>query len=103
MKIDNRYIRRSHSEAMALEHALLAVDPHGQRLMPVDALEMTSFDEKALRLSLAEIARRSFRGRCKWAASGLHHCRTTGGSGSTMASSQPKRMKRERRKRRKER
>ena len=28
--------------AMALEHALLAVDPHGQRLMPVDALEMTS-------------------------------------------------------------
>ena len=25
--------------AMALEHALLAVDPHGQRLMPVDALE----------------------------------------------------------------
>ena len=28
--------------AMALEHALLAVDPHEQRLMPVDALEMTS-------------------------------------------------------------
>ena len=25
--------------AMALEHALLAVDPHGQRLVPVDALE----------------------------------------------------------------
>ena len=32
--------------AVALEHALLAVDPHGQRLMPVDALEMTSFDQK---------------------------------------------------------
>ena len=31
--------------AMALEHALLAVDPHGQRLMPVDALEMTSTGE----------------------------------------------------------
>ena len=28
--------------SMALEHALLAVDPHGQRLIPVDALEMTS-------------------------------------------------------------
>ena len=27
--------------AIALEQALLAVDPHGQRLMPVDALEMT--------------------------------------------------------------
>ena len=26
---------------MALEDALLAVDPHGQRLIPVDALEMT--------------------------------------------------------------
>lgn len=25
--------------AIALEHALLAVDPHGQRLVPVDALE----------------------------------------------------------------
>ena len=43
---------------MALEHALLAVDPHRQRLMPVEALEMASFGEKALRLSLAEIARR---------------------------------------------
>ena len=43
---------------MALENALLAVDQHGQRLMPVDALEMTSFDEKDLRLSLAETARR---------------------------------------------
>ena len=31
--------------AMALEHALLAVDPHGQRLIPVDALEMTSTGE----------------------------------------------------------
>ena len=31
---------------MALGHALLAVEPHGQRLMPVDALEMTSFDKK---------------------------------------------------------
>ena len=30
--------------AMAQEHALLAVVPHGQRLMPVDALEMTNFD-----------------------------------------------------------
>ena len=28
--------------AMALEHALLAVDPHGQRLIPVDALEINS-------------------------------------------------------------
>ena len=27
--------------AMALEDAMLAVDPHSQRLMPVDALEMT--------------------------------------------------------------
>ena len=27
--------------AMALEHALLAVDSHGQQLIPVDALEMT--------------------------------------------------------------
>ena len=27
--------------AMTLEHALLAVDPHSQRLIPVDALEMT--------------------------------------------------------------
>ncbi len=27
--------------AMALEDALLAVDPNGQRLIPVDALEMT--------------------------------------------------------------
>ena len=31
--------------AMALEHALLAVDPHGQRLIPVDALEMTAAAE----------------------------------------------------------
>ena len=31
--------------AMALEHALLAVDPHGQRLIPVDALEMTAAGE----------------------------------------------------------
>ena len=31
--------------AMALEHALLAVDPHGQRLISVDALEMTSTGE----------------------------------------------------------
>ena len=31
--------------AMALEHALLAVDPHGQRLMPMDALEMTGTDK----------------------------------------------------------
>ncbi len=31
--------------AMALEHALLAVDPHGQRLIPVDALEMTIVGE----------------------------------------------------------
>lgn len=31
---------------------------HGLRLMPVDALEMTSLDEKDLRLSLAETARR---------------------------------------------
>ena len=31
--------------SMALEHALLVVDPHGQRLMPVDALEMTSTGE----------------------------------------------------------
>ena len=30
--------------AMALEHALLAVDPHGQQLVPVDALEMTSVE-----------------------------------------------------------
>ena len=44
--------------AITLEYALLAVDPHGQRLLTVDALEMTSFDEKDLRLSLAEIARR---------------------------------------------
>ena len=28
--------------AMALEDALLAVDPHGVRLIPVDALEMTA-------------------------------------------------------------
>ena len=44
--------------AIALEHALLAVDPHRQRLMPVDALAMTGYNEKDLRLSLAEIARR---------------------------------------------
>ena len=50
--------RATLSVAMALEYALLAVDPHGQRLMPVDALEMTSLDEKDLRLSLAETARR---------------------------------------------
>ena len=28
--------------AMALEDAMLAVDPHSRRLIPVDALEMTS-------------------------------------------------------------
>ena len=28
--------------AMALEDAMLAVDPHSRRLTPVDALEMTS-------------------------------------------------------------
>ena len=28
--------------AMALEDAMLAVDPHSRRLMPVDALEMTN-------------------------------------------------------------
>ena len=37
--------------AMALEHALLAVDPHGQRLIPVDALEMPSTGERAVQLS----------------------------------------------------
>ena len=31
--------------AMALEDALLAVDPQGQRLIPVDALEMTGTEE----------------------------------------------------------
>ena len=31
--------------AMALEDAMLAVDPHSRRLMPVDALEMTSTAE----------------------------------------------------------
>ena len=28
--------------AMALEDAMLGVDPHSRRLIPVDALEMTS-------------------------------------------------------------
>ena len=31
--------------AMALKHALLAVDPHRQGLIPVDALEMTAAGE----------------------------------------------------------
>ena len=31
--------------AMALEDAILAVDPHSRRLIPVDALEMTSTAE----------------------------------------------------------
>ena len=31
--------------AMALEDAMLAVDPHSRRLIPVDALEMTSTAE----------------------------------------------------------
>ena len=31
--------------AMALEDAMLAVDPHSKRLIPVDALEMTSTAE----------------------------------------------------------
>ena len=39
--------------AMALEHALLAVDPHGQRLMPVDALEMTSRENERGKLQHA--------------------------------------------------
>ena len=30
--------------AMALEHALLVVDPHSKRLVPVDALEMTGME-----------------------------------------------------------
>ena len=32
--------------AMALEDAMLAVDPHSKRLIPVDALEMTSIERR---------------------------------------------------------
>ena len=43
--------------AMALEDAMLAVDPHSRRLIPVDALEMTSTaDTRPLTFKLDDVA-----------------------------------------------